>query len=88
MTFDDDFVQIDTLAGTRRYALKLLGLDWPPPERIEIMGFGFQRTSMSEISDDARSTMTHVMRGAAYESESNPPPDSIFVQPRSGGGCP
>ena len=85
MTFDDDFVQVDTLAGARRYTLKSLGLEWPPPERIEVMGFGFQRASMSEIPDEARAGITCVCRGAAYESESNPPPDSIFAAPSSGG---
>lgn len=78
MTFDDDFVQVPFLTGIRNITLRSLGIEWPPPERLEIMGFGFQRISMSEISDQARTSMTNVSRGAAYNSEAHPPVDSIF----------
>lgn len=78
MTFDDDFAEVPFLTGVRRVTLRSLGIEWPPPERLEIMGFGFQRVSMSEISDEARASMSHVARGAAYESETHPPADSIF----------
>lgn len=78
MTFDDDFVQVPFLTGVRRISLRSLGLEWPPPERLEIHGFGFQRCSMSPITDVQRSQMSHVARGAAYESESHPPTDSVL----------
>jgi len=68
MTFDDDFVQI----GRVRTPLKQLGLEWPPPAFIRIDNHGalpdllVKRVRYSEITDEERSGMTHVRRGAEY----------------------
>lgn len=67
MTFNDDMVQLEFDGGTRRVTCKALGLDWPPPEFINVSGFEMMRTGMSCITDEERATMTHVIRGAVYE---------------------
>jgi hypothetical protein len=66
-TFDDDFIQLRTESGIRRYKLAPLGLTWPPPEMIDIGGFKFRLLGHSQITDEERATMTHVCRGAEYE---------------------
>jgi hypothetical protein len=68
VTFDDDFIVI----GMIRPTLKSLGLTWPPPPFIEINNHGelpnrlFKRVRYSDITDEQRSKMTHVARGAEY----------------------
>lgn len=69
MTFDDDFIQIETEAGPRRLWCKKIGLDWPPPSFITVGGFRWRLVRHSEISDEDRATMTHVCRGAEYHME-------------------
>lgn len=70
VTFDDDFLRIGMVTAT----LKSLGITWPPPLFIEINNHGelpnllVKRMSMSEITDEQRSRMTHVARGAMYEA--------------------
>lgn len=66
MTYDDDFCQLETPAGTRRVPCKSLGYSWPPPESIHYGGHNYTRASCSEITDDERKDMTHVCRGALY----------------------
>jgi hypothetical protein len=69
LTFDDDFVRIGMVTAT----LKSLGLTWPPPLFIEINNHGelpnllVKRVRCSEITDEQRSQMSHVARGAMYE---------------------
>lgn len=68
MTFDDDFIRISGMNIT----LKSLELEWPPPLFIEVNNHGelpnlfLKRISCSEITDEQRTTMTHVVRGAEY----------------------
>lgn len=66
MTFDDDFLQLEFDGGTKRVTCRSLGLDWPPPERINVMGFDMDRESHSQITDAQRQELTMVMRGARY----------------------
>lgn len=70
MTYDDDYIQLDLPGAPRRASCKSLGLDWPPPDKIQIgdtrWGIGYERVSMSEITDEQRAGMTHVCRGALY----------------------
>ena len=67
MTFDDDFVLIQMQGGPRRWRCEPLGLEWPPPELIDIEGFQFKRVRYSKITDEQRADMTSVCRGAEYE---------------------
>jgi hypothetical protein len=67
MTFDDDFVRLQLIAGTRDTFCKTLGMDWPPPERIRVNGEDLVLVSYSLITDDERAGMTHVARGALYK---------------------
>ena len=69
MTYDDDHVVLEFEGGTKRYALKMLGLEWPPPEKIEIFGFKMIQTRRSTITDEDRVGMKHVCRGAEYFPE-------------------
>lgn len=71
MTFDDDYIQLRLSTGPMRVPLKQLGIDWPPPEFIEITGGPFstprfRRVRFSQITDEQRKRMTHVCRGAEY----------------------
>lgn len=66
MTFDDDFLQVNFESGMKRLPCKKNNIDWPPPEKLEIEGFLYERVRMSEVSDESRSQMTHVCRGAEY----------------------
>lgn len=66
MTFDDDFVLLPT-NPPKRLTCKSLGIDWPPPFELILMGVRMHRKSMSKITDPERHRMTHVCRGAQYE---------------------
>jgi hypothetical protein len=79
MTFDDDFARLRLSVGTTTIALKKLGLEWPPPERLWVDGNGareatpddepsevLHRLRISAITDEARAEMTHVARGCEY----------------------
>lgn len=81
-TFSDDFIQLELEVGTRRIPLDVVGLTWPPPERLWLDGGGLRianndddpdgilvRKSMSIITDEQRAEMTNVMRGALYVYE-------------------
>src|SRR5260370_4383014 len=35
-------------------------MDWPPPEKIDLIGFPFERRSMSDITHEERKGMTNV----------------------------
>lgn len=72
-TFDDDFCQFEHDGGMWRTMVSdIPGLEWPPPPIIEDESESLPgvtlwvRESMSEITDDDRSDMTHVCRGAVY----------------------
>lgn len=66
MTFDDDFIQITTETGVKRMYCKALGLEWPPPEVINLSGFLYERVRYSQITDEQRTGLTMLMRGAEY----------------------
>jgi hypothetical protein len=68
MTFDDDFIRIPISVIDRsiNVPLKMLGLEWPPPEEISYSGLIYKRERYSEITDEQRKDMTHVVRGAEY----------------------
>lgn len=66
MTFDDDFIQLNTSAGVRRFPVKANGMDWPPPERIVWEGFVYERERYSQLTDEQRTEMDFIMRGAEY----------------------
>jgi hypothetical protein len=67
MTFDNDMIKIETLSGPRYYKVKDVGLEWPPPEKIDFLGFPFQRVSISLLTDEQRANLSFVLRGAHYE---------------------
>jgi hypothetical protein len=68
MTFDDDFIRIpiSVLDRNINVTLKTLGLEWPPPEEFIWLGLVYKRERYSEITDEQRAGMTHVVRGAEY----------------------
>ena len=66
MTFDDDFVRLVFDGGAKTFRCAALGLDWPPPETINVAGFRMRRERFSALTDEQRSGMTHVCRGAEY----------------------
>ena len=73
MTFDDDYMQLVFDGGVKRMSCKAAGIDWPPPDRIEIEGFAMVLRRRSQITDEQRSELTHVCRGAEYVAEGPKP---------------
>lgn len=67
MTFDNDFIQFNTESGPKRITLNSVQLEWPPPERIKILEFVYVLIRRSEITDEHRSRMRHIARGAEYQ---------------------
>jgi len=66
-TFDDDMIRLVMQGGTKNVTCKSLGIDWPPPEELDIAGFIFVKVGQSQFTDEQRASMTHVLRGAQYE---------------------
>ena len=66
-TLDDDFIRIEMQGGTKNLRCKALGIDWPPPEEINVCGFIFVKVGQSKLTDKMMETMTHVCRGALYQ---------------------
>ena len=66
MTFDDDFLQLEFDGATKRITCRSVGIEWPPPKRINVMGFEMVRESYSQIADEDRRQMTMFMGGARY----------------------
>jgi hypothetical protein len=66
MTYDDDFIRVRWDGGMITQPCKALGVTWPPPEYVELLGEVFKRSSMSKITDAQRAEMTRVCRGAEY----------------------
>jgi hypothetical protein len=75
MTFDDDTIYLHTMDGRRTVLCQKNGIEWPPPEQLNIMGFTFMRTNYSAITDAERAGMTHVFRGAEYAPLVTFPPE-------------
>lgn len=72
MTFDDDYMFFGVRLGVPlRVRCKDAGVEWPPPEFVQVVGGPisepyFRRESYSQITDEQRATMTRVCRGASY----------------------
>lgn len=66
MTFADDHLHLDTPSGVHLVPCQSLGLEWPPPERVNINGVTYERQTLSSITDEQREGMTNVCRGALY----------------------
>jgi len=67
MTFDDDYLRVHFLTGYKNIICKSLGINWPPPEILNIGGFDFKRIRYSQITDEQRDGMEHICRGAEYK---------------------
>lgn len=67
MTFEDDFVRLNTEAGTKDLNCLKNNIEWPPPEVLDVLGFRYVRVGYSQITDAQRAEMTHVCRGAEYD---------------------
>jgi len=68
-TFADDFIVLQFDHGVVRQPCKAMGLEWPPPERVEVFGIPFKRERYSSITDEQREGMTNVCRGAEYSPD-------------------
>lgn len=77
MTFDNDFLQLEFDGGTKRVTCKGAGVDWPPPERINVMGIPMRRKSFSQLTDEQRAGMDFLMRGARYVPDDTSKPDPM-----------
>lgn len=65
-TFNTDFCRIQFTGGTRDLTCKQLGIDWPPPEYLEIHGFKFRLFNYSKLTDADLEQITLIARGAVY----------------------
>lgn len=68
MTFDDDFVRLMSQDGKKLMDMpcRAINLEWPPPHNLSVFGFDWVLLSISQLTDDERASMTHVIRGAEY----------------------
>lgn len=82
MTFDDDFIQLEFRGGTKRILCSAAGIQWPPPPELDVDGFRMRLESMSRITDEQRSGLTRLCRGAVYVVHENQPVES-FQGPKS-----
>jgi hypothetical protein len=67
MTFDDDVIRFKFEGKEQLVRCKDINVAWPPPEKLSFMGFDMKRVSMSKVTDDERSTLDFLCRGAEYE---------------------
>jgi len=80
MTFDDDMMRLNLTVGVQTVRCKALGFEWPPPMRIYLdegsireavdednSTFVLHQVSISQITDEERAGMSHVVRGAEYD---------------------
>lgn len=91
MTFDDDYVQLNTPNGPMRATCKSLGIDWPPPEFVDLSGGPFstpryRRVRYSAITDEQRKGLTRVCRGAQYVMHDDLPPSKAPSRGRKNRG--
>jgi hypothetical protein len=76
-TFNDDFIRLEFTVfkgGELKHVMKHFlckenNIDWPPPEKFVWNGIVFVREAMSTLTDEQRSDMTHVCRGALYKPD-------------------
>lgn len=77
MVEDSDFMQFEVHGDVvARLLCCTHGVDWPPPEYLEIGDVTFKRISMSEVPD-ADAMLLNVARGARYIRHD--PPLSVKV---------
>lgn len=78
-TFHDDFVQLEFESGTRRASCSDLGITWPPPAMLIVSEIPMARLSMSQVTDEERTEMDFLMRGALYVPLTDPrAPGAVF----------
>lgn len=66
MTFDDDEIHLQFSQGTRVVKCLHMGLDWPPPKRISVFGFGMRLLRCSSMTDAQRASKPNMVRSAEY----------------------
>lgn len=70
-TLESDFCKFEGPDSGMVTCIKL-GVEWPPPEKINLNGTEYERVRMSQLTDEQAGGMTHVARGAMY----TPTPDN------------
>lgn len=43
-----------------------LGVEWPPPEKINLNGTEYERVGMSQLTDEQAAASDNIARGAQY----------------------
>ena len=66
MTFDNDMIMVRFPDGEKSFYCLVNGIEWPPPEHMNINGFNMKRESISGITDEQRQGMSNVLRGAVF----------------------
>ena len=64
-TLESDFCKFEG-PDTGMVTCIKLGVEWPPPEKINLNGTEYQRVQMSKLTDEQATEMTFVARGAMY----------------------
>lgn len=66
-TFDTDFCTFVFEGKNINVTCIELGLKWPPPEKLEFLGFSFYQARRSQITDAQKEGCDFVARGAEYK---------------------
>lgn len=80
MTFDDDFIQLNTPLGALRLFLQSQGIEWPPPDLVNYEGKVYHKIRQSGLSDDERLFCPMMMRGAEYRMLENVMPQELTTK--------
>lgn len=52
MTYDDDYIQLETAEGTRRWFCRKVGLTWPPPEHLWFDEVGLRIANSDDVEGE------------------------------------
>lgn len=66
-TMENDFCLFLFEGGKRPFTCNSLGIEWPPPEELELFGFQFKQLRRSQLTDAQAKDCTFIARGAEYE---------------------
>ena len=67
MTLDRDFCMFLFEGGSRPFLCNQLGVEWPPPEELELFGFKFKQIRRSQLTDEQAKDCDFIARGAEYK---------------------
>lgn len=67
MTLEFDFCHLNFPGGSRDILCKDLGVEWPPPDELDFLGFKFKLIRRSQLTDEQAAECSFIARGAEYD---------------------